>query len=102
MGKCASPSVRCDYQFCTSAVYSHSCIPTVRSHTQHHSRIHDITFTVTVFDPPLLPRPARGRRVGAILERHKGRTKVVRELLKSGAVVTMNKMTFGGVDLDFD
>jgi hypothetical protein len=36
MCKRASPSVRCDYQFCTSAVYSHSCISTVRSFTQYN------------------------------------------------------------------
>jgi hypothetical protein len=34
MGNRASPLVRCDYPSCTSAVYSHSCIPTVRSITQ--------------------------------------------------------------------
>jgi hypothetical protein len=39
--------LRCDYPSCTSAVYSHPCIPTVRSFTQHHSRIYDITFTAT-------------------------------------------------------
>jgi hypothetical protein len=36
MGNRASPSVRCDYPSCTSAVYSHSCIPTVRSITQYN------------------------------------------------------------------
>jgi hypothetical protein len=35
MGNCTSPSVRCDYPSCTSAVYSHSCISTVRSYTQY-------------------------------------------------------------------
>jgi hypothetical protein len=36
MGNCASPSVRCDYLSCTSTVYSHSCIPTIRSFTQYN------------------------------------------------------------------
>jgi hypothetical protein len=35
MGNCTSPSVRCDYPSCTSAVYSHSCMSTVRSYTQY-------------------------------------------------------------------
>jgi hypothetical protein len=36
MGNRASPSVRCDYLSCTSAVYSHPCIHTVRSFTQYN------------------------------------------------------------------
>jgi hypothetical protein len=36
MGNRASPSVRYYYSFCTSAVYSHSCIPTVRGFTQYN------------------------------------------------------------------
>jgi hypothetical protein len=37
MGNYPSPSVRCDYPFCTtcSAVYSHSCIPTVLNFIQY-------------------------------------------------------------------
>jgi hypothetical protein len=38
MGNRASPLVRCDYPSHTSAVYSHSCIPTVRSCTQYNRR----------------------------------------------------------------
>jgi hypothetical protein len=36
MGNRASPSVRCNYPTHTSAVYSRSCIPTVRSYTQYN------------------------------------------------------------------
>jgi hypothetical protein len=36
MGNRASPLVRCDYPSHTSAVYSHSCISTVRSYTQYN------------------------------------------------------------------
>jgi hypothetical protein len=35
-----SPSVRCNYPSSTSAVYSHSCIPTVRSFTQYNLTEH--------------------------------------------------------------
>ncbi|KAF1977459.1 hypothetical protein BU23DRAFT_659857 [Bimuria novae-zelandiae CBS 107.79] len=34
----ASPVLRCDYPSYTSAVYSHSCIPTVRSFTQYNNK----------------------------------------------------------------
>ncbi|KAF2818388.1 hypothetical protein CC86DRAFT_309405, partial [Ophiobolus disseminans] len=36
----ASPVLRCDYPSCTSAVYSHSCIPTVDSLTQDNTTSH--------------------------------------------------------------
>jgi hypothetical protein len=36
MSNCASPSVRCNYPSYASAVYSHSCISTVRSYTQYN------------------------------------------------------------------
>jgi hypothetical protein len=36
MGNRALPSVRRDCPSCTSAAYSHSCIPTVRSFTQYN------------------------------------------------------------------
>jgi hypothetical protein len=32
----ASPVLRCDYPSCTSAVYSHSCIHTVRSFNEYN------------------------------------------------------------------
>jgi hypothetical protein len=42
MGNRASPSVTCNYPSCTSAIYSHSCIPTVRSITQYNLHLHHL------------------------------------------------------------
>jgi predicted MFS family arabinose efflux permease len=42
MGNRASPSVRCNYPSHASAVYSHSCIPTVCSITQYNLTSHHL------------------------------------------------------------
>jgi hypothetical protein len=42
MGNRASPLMRCNYPSYTSAVYSHSCIPTVRSYTQYNLTEHQL------------------------------------------------------------